>query len=74
MNGARATTGWVANEYVADTYDLVIKPETPAGKYTIEIGWYDAKDPAFARLPVLDESGAPASDHVILQTAITVGP
>ncbi len=73
MGGARATTGWVADEYLADTYELPIKSETPPGKYTIEIGWYDAKDPAFVRLPVLDASGAPAGDHVILKTAITVG-
>jgi len=74
MNGARPTTGWVANEYIVDPYDLAIKPDTPPGKYQIEIGWYDAKDPAFARLQVLDDSGVPAGDHVILKTAITIGP
>ncbi len=74
LNGARPTTGWVANEYLADPYELVIKPDTPAGKYQIEIGWYDAKDPAFARLQVLDDTGAPAGDHVILNTQVTVQP
>ncbi|HEX7593278.1 MAG TPA: hypothetical protein VF429_03830, partial [Anaerolineae bacterium] len=52
-NGARPTTGWVVNEYIADTYELPIKPDAAPGKYQIEIGWYDAKDPAFARLQVL---------------------
>ncbi len=74
LNGARPTTGWVANEYLADTYELPIKPDAAPGKYQIEIGWYDAKDPAFARLQVLDDNGAPAGDHVILKTAITIGP
>ncbi|MCL4394860.1 MAG: hypothetical protein M1482_08695, partial [Chloroflexi bacterium] len=72
LNGARPTTGWVANEYLADPYELAIKPDTPAGTYQIEIGWYDAQDPAFARLQVLDDTGAPAGDHVILKTTIEV--
>ncbi len=72
MNGARPTTGWVVNEYLADTYELAIKPATAPGTYTIEIGWYDAQDPTFARLPVLDDSGAPVGDHVILKTTVTV--
>lgn len=72
MNGARPTTGWVANEYLTDVYNLAIKPDTVPGQYQIEIGWYDAKDPAFARLQVLDGSGAPAGDHVILKTSVIV--
>ncbi|MCL4490142.1 MAG: glycosyltransferase family 39 protein [Chloroflexi bacterium] len=74
LGGTRPTTGWVANEYLTDTFDLALKADVPAGEYHIEIGWYDAKDPAFARLPVLDENGVPAGDHVILKTAVTVKP
>jgi len=72
LRGARPTTTWVANEYLADAYELVLKPETPSGTYRIEIGWYDAADPAFARVPVLDDNGVAVSDHVILQTIIQV--
>ena len=72
QNGARPTTGWIANEYVADPYQLEIKPNTAPGQYPIEIGWYDAKDPAFARLQVLDDNGAATGDHVILKTKIQV--
>jgi hypothetical protein len=71
-NGARPTTGWVANEYIADVYELPLKADTPPGKYQIEIGWYDAKDPAFARLQVLDDNGAPVGDHVILKTTVAI--
>lgn len=71
-NGARPTTGWVANEYVADNYELAIPSNVAPGKYQIEIGWYDAKDPAFARLQVLDDKGVPAGDHIILQTTIEI--
>jgi hypothetical protein len=72
QNGARPTTGWIANEYVADQYQLEIKPNTAPGQYPIEIGWYDAKDPAFARLQVLDGNDAAAGDHIILKTTIQV--
>ncbi len=73
MNGARSTTGWVANEYLTDVYNLAIKLDTAPGQYQIEIGWYDAGDPSFARLQVLDDNGAPAGDHVILKTALAIG-
>ena len=72
VGGARPTTGWVANEYIADTYTLNVTTDTAPGKYQIEIGWYDAKDPSWARLPVLDESGAPVGDHVILSNSLIV--
>ncbi|MCI0477744.1 MAG: hypothetical protein L0Y55_15990, partial [Anaerolineales bacterium] len=72
LNGTRPTTTWVANEYLADAYELALPADIAPGTYQIEIGWYDAKDPAFARLQVLDESGAPVSDHVILKTTIEV--
>jgi mannosyltransferase len=74
LNGARPTTGWVGGEYVTDTDELPIPADTPPGTYPIEIGWYDAQDPAFARLPVLDDNGAPAGDHVILKTTLTIQP
>lgn len=70
---ARATTTWVANEFITDTYELPLTNVAP-GKYQIEIGWYDAKDPAFARLQILDDKGAAAGDHIILNTTITVQP
>ncbi|MCX7840644.1 MAG: hypothetical protein N2559_14510, partial [Anaerolineae bacterium] len=72
LNGARPTTTWIANEYLADAYALTLKADAPHGTYRIEIGWYDAKDPSFARLHVLDDNGVPIDDHVILQTTITV--
>lgn len=73
-NGARPTTGWVANEFIADNYELALPANLAPGKYQIEIGWYDAMDPAFARLQLLDDKGAGAGDHVILNTTITVQP
>ena len=72
LNGARPTPTWVANEYIADAYELALKPDFVPGTYQIEIGWYDARDPSFARLQVLDDNSAPISDHVILKTTIEI--
>ena len=73
QNGARPTTGWVANEYLADNYDLPIASNTAPGNYQIEIGWYDAKDPTYARLQVLDDGGVSVGDNVILRTTVKIG-
>ncbi|MEW5717691.1 MAG: hypothetical protein AB1817_03605, partial [Chloroflexota bacterium] len=74
LRGARPTTTWVANEYLADAYELALKSDIAPGTYSIEIGWYDAKDPSFARLQVLDESGAAIGDHIILKSQVTIKP
>jgi hypothetical protein len=63
----RPTTTWVENEFITDMYEFKI--DAPAGDYRIEIGWYDAD---FVRLPVLDDGGVPVSDHIILNTRITL--
>ncbi len=72
LNGARPTPTWVEGEYIADAYPVVVKPDTPPGDYRLEIGWYNAGDPSFARLQVLDASGSGAGDNVILNTTVIV--
>ncbi len=66
QGGARPTTGWLPGEYIADEYTLHIKPGTPPGEYWIEVGLYDAADPAFPRLPVLGADGQSLGDRVLL--------
>ncbi|MDL1897553.1 hypothetical protein FBQ82_14905 [Anaerolineae bacterium CFX7] len=66
MNGGRPTQTWVQGEFLADPYMLEIKSDVPKGKYKILVGWYDASDPAFARLHVFDESGKDVGDFVTL--------
>lgn len=51
LDGARPTDGWVEGEYLSDTFTLTIPAEGYATPYQIEIGWYDAQDPTFPRLP-----------------------
>jgi mannosyltransferase len=72
LNGTRATPTWVEGEYLVDPYPIALKPDTPPGDYRLEIGWYDASDPSYARLQVIDAGGSGAGDHVILDHAITV--
>lgn len=40
-NGERPTASWQADEIVIDRHRLVVKPETPAGDYVLQIGLYD---------------------------------
>jgi hypothetical protein len=65
-NGARPTTGWVPGEVISDEVQLAVDPQAPSGDYVIEVGLYDAGDPALPRLPVLDEADQPTDDRVLL--------
>jgi hypothetical protein len=68
--GTAPTSGWVPGEYVADPYQLVVKPETPAGEYRIEVGMYD---PATgARLRVTDSDRQLPGDRILLGQTIQI--
>ena len=66
VSGSRPTTGWVPSEVIRDGYQLAIDPQAPPGDYVIEVGLYDAGDPALPRLSVSDEAGQPMGDRVLL--------
>jgi 4-amino-4-deoxy-L-arabinose transferase-like glycosyltransferase len=64
VSGSRLTTTWQVDEVIVDSYAISVHPQAPPGPYTIEIGLYD---PATGlRLPVLDEQGRVAADHLLL--------
>jgi hypothetical protein len=63
--GSRPTTGWLPGEVIVDEYELVVEPKAPPGEYIIEVGLYDTSDPAFPRLPVLNEEGKPIDDRAV---------
>ncbi|MBN1219018.1 MAG: glycosyltransferase family 39 protein [Anaerolineae bacterium] len=48
----KPTQGWVSGEIVTDVVTLTVPDDLPAGDYVIEIGLYDATDPAYQRLPL----------------------
>jgi hypothetical protein len=66
VSGARPTTGWVPGEVIRDKVQLAVDPQAPPGDHVIEVGLYDAGDPALPRLSVLDEAGQPTDDKVLL--------
>jgi len=66
VSGARPTTGWVPGEVIRDEVQLAVDPQAPPGDYVIEVGLYDAGDPALPRLTVLDEASQPTDDKVLL--------
>jgi hypothetical protein len=72
LGGARPTTGWVAQEYLRDDYQLVVQPDAPPGVYLIEVGMYDASTPDFQRLPLVDDDGTVLDNRIILDTVIRV--
>jgi 4-amino-4-deoxy-L-arabinose transferase-like glycosyltransferase len=48
----KPTRGWIAGEIIADVVALPLPADLASGEYTIEVGLYDAGDPAFVRLPL----------------------
>jgi hypothetical protein len=38
----RPTTGWIADEYIADPHELVLPADLPPGNYQLLVGLYDA--------------------------------
>ena len=63
--GNRPTTGWVPGEVIEDSYSLNLKPDVAPGDYALEVGAYNANDPAFPRLSVI-EGGQPKDNRAIV--------
>jgi mannosyltransferase len=55
---------WPAGDTLREEYPLVVSPETPPGRYQIEVGLY--LPATMERLPVLDENGQPVENRVLL--------
>jgi len=64
--GQYPTTGWLEGEVVEDEYEIPVDPAAPAGGYLLKVGLYDAAQPGYPRLPVLDEQGQITGDRVLL--------
>jgi 4-amino-4-deoxy-L-arabinose transferase-like glycosyltransferase len=65
--GQYSTTGWLEGEVVVDEYEIPVDPAAPPGEYLLEVGLYDAAQPGYPRLPVLDEQGQIIADRVLLR-------
>jgi hypothetical protein len=49
---AKPAQGWVAGEIITDPITLTLPSDLPSGDYVLEVGLYDAADPAYTRLPL----------------------
>jgi 4-amino-4-deoxy-L-arabinose transferase-like glycosyltransferase len=65
--GHYPTTAWLEGEVVEDEYEVAVDPAAPSGEYLIEVGLYDAAQPGYPRLPVLDNQGQVIGDRVLLR-------
>ena len=65
VEGTHLTTHWRSGEIVADPYEIVIGPQVPPGRYTIEVGMYQWE--SGQRLEVIGTDGQVLDNRVILQ-------
>ncbi|MDM8526799.1 glycosyltransferase family 39 protein [Anaerolineales bacterium HSG24] len=63
-DGEFPTTSWLPDEYLTDSYTIVLPSNLPADtNYTLSLGFYDAND--FSRLPLVI-GGEVVGDHLLL--------
>jgi hypothetical protein len=67
QRGMMPTTRWVPGQVVADPYQIPLSPQIPAGRLDLQVGMYDLQ--TMVRLPIYDQGGEIAGDHV---TAIEI--
>jgi len=72
VGGQRPTTGWVAGEFITDTYTLSLPPDAEPGSYQIVIGMYDPR--TGTRLPAFDANGQRQLDDRLPLGQIEVQP
>ncbi len=65
----RPTRQWRPGQIVPDRVTLTLPPNLPTGDYLLEVGLYDAGDPALPRLSLSDGSG----DRAILPLHLEAG-
>jgi len=68
--GTYPTTTWTSGDAVFDQYLVPVKEDAPPGTYRLLVGLYDPV--TGMRLPVLDDQGEPISEHVQLDSEITI--
>jgi hypothetical protein len=71
--GAAPTSTWSIGAILTDTYQLTLKPDTPAGQYDVEVGLYDGA--TMQRLQAITKDGRPTdADFVYLSKIRVVVP
>jgi hypothetical protein len=64
------TSRWPLDHYVRDEHAAQLRPDAPAGQYQVIVGLWNGD--TGQRMHVLDASGQPASDGIVLSDSFTV--
>ena len=71
VQGLRQTSGWLPEEVIVDTHQIVLPDTLSPGAYTLEVGLYDpATGARVAVRPADTNANGPAQDTVELQTIV----
>lgn len=65
VQGTRPTSQWLPGQRIVDPYRVPLRADMPPGEYRLIVGWYLLAD--LRRLPLLDESGVPIADRVLVE-------
>jgi len=65
-DGAYPTTRWQPGELIRDNYGLTVLPDTPPGRYWIEVGLYRTDVEGYPRMPVVDDQGRAVDNRALL--------
>jgi hypothetical protein len=71
QQGAAPTSTWQPGEVLVDSFDLVLKPDTPPETYEVEVGLYDADG---NRLQAVADDGRPTDADYVFLSRIRVLP
>jgi len=64
VHGDYPTTSWAPGDVIVDPYPITIDPNTPPGKYGLEVGMYSPY--TGERLLVYNQNGQASGNHIIL--------
>jgi hypothetical protein len=64
LQGTLPTSQWTPGQTITDPYLIWLDGDLPPGQYRLIVGWYLLAD--LRRLPVLDESGQPIDDKLLV--------
>ncbi len=68
QNGLYPTSQWYSRDFVSDTHQLSLPPETPSGEYAVWVGMYDLE--TMTRLNVSSETAYVENNAVKLQDVV----
>jgi 4-amino-4-deoxy-L-arabinose transferase-like glycosyltransferase len=64
LDGRYPTSYWLPGQTITDVVNLLLPPGAPQGPLVLDVGMYTW--PSLQRLPIVDTSGAPQRDNVIV--------